>query len=176
MTMTATPTTEPPDPNELRDASKILALAARPALRPVDYLVAEAELARDPAWITRAFRDVADLDLAAAPKVEGAPLAWHANPPRADQLEHWRLRAKYAYEAAGDVHARNAALLVYAWCIAAALVHFNELRSSQPREDIDQLLAGVATVLPEPYASLPRRALHIDAPNPPESNAVAHAR
>jgi hypothetical protein len=167
---TAVPGTSPaPDPAELRDASKILALAAGPALRPVDFLLAESQLTRDPAWVVRAFRDVAELDLAPAPAVRGTPLAWHVDAPTLEAIDAWRARAKFAFEAAGDVHARNAALLVYGWCIAAALVHFGVVRSSQPREEIDQLLAGIAAVMPEPYASLARRALHID------SAAVAHA-
>ena len=148
--------------DELAVASKILALAAGPALRPVDFLLAEAQATRDAAWTAHAFRDVAQTDVgSAAPPAMGTPLSWTSDAPTLNAIHAWRVRAKFAFEAAGDVHARNAALLVYAWCIAAALVHFRTLPSSQPREEIDQLLAGIASALPEPYASLPRRALHI---------------
>ena len=170
-TTTLPPFAPPPDPGELQAASKILALAAGPALRPVDFLLAESRLARDGNWTTRAFREVAALDLAPAPAVRGLPLAWHADAPLLDAIDAWRTRAKFAFEAAGDVHARNAALLVYGWSIAAALVHHGVLRSSQPREEIDQLLAGIAAALPEPHASLPRRALHIAGEEAAESHA-----
>lgn len=153
---------DPTETDELRVASKILALAAAPALRPVDFLIAESRLVRDPHWFARAFSEVAALELGAAvPPASGDPTAWHAHAPATAVLEAWRSRSKFAFEAAGDVHARNAALLVYAWCIAASLVHHGTLGSSQPREDVDQLLAEVATALPEPFASLPRRALHV---------------
>lgn len=171
-TTTVPPLAPPPDPGELRAASKILALAAGPALRPVDFLVAESRLARDAGWTTRAFGEVAALDLAPAPAVRGLPLAWHADAPMLEAIEAWRTRAKFAFEAAGDVHARNAALLVYGWCVAAALVHHGVVRSSQPREEIDQLLAGIAAALPEPHASLPRRALHIAG----DATTERHAR
>lgn len=170
-TNTPAPPAPPPDPGELRAASKILALAAGPALRPVDFLLAESRLARDPGWSTRAFGEIAALDLAPAPAVHGLPLAWHADAPPLDAIDAWRTRAKFAFEAAGDVHARNAALLVYGWCVAAALVHHGVLRSSQPREEIDQLLAGIAAALPEPHASLPRRALHIAGDTATECHA-----
>lgn len=154
--------TDPSPTDDLKVASKILALAALPALRPVDFLLAESQLARDPAWIARAFGEIATLEIAGAPAAAGDPLAWHAATPARELVDAWRVRAKFAYESAGDVHSRNAALLVYAWSIAATLVHYRSLPSSQPREDIDQLLAEVATALPEPLASLPRRALHVE--------------
>ena len=147
---------------ELEVASKILALAAGPALRPVDFLLAEAQSTRDASWTARAFNDNAPTDVgAAAPAAVGTPLSWNADAPTIDAIHAWRVRAKFAFEAAEDVHTRNAALLVYGWCLAAALVHFGVLASSQPREEVDQLLAGIATALPEPFASLPRRALHV---------------
>jgi len=153
---------DPRSKDDLEVASKILTLAALPALRPVDFLLAESQLACDPAWIARAFREVAALEVEGAPVAAGDPLAWHAATPARELVDAWRIRAKFAYESAGDVHARNAALLVYAWTVAATLVHHRALPSSQPREDIDQLLAEVATALPEPLASLPRRALHVE--------------
>lgn len=153
---------EPASVDDLRVASKILALAAAPALRPVDFLVAESQLARDRRWFTRAFEEVAATELGdAVPAAEGDPSEWHERAPAPAALDAWRARAKFAFEAAGDVHARNAALLVYAWSIAASLVHHGRLASTQPREDLDQLLAEIATVIPEPHASLPRRALHV---------------
>ncbi len=155
--------TEPASQDELRVASKLLALAAGPALRPVDFLIAEAQSTRDEAWTRRAFDEVARIDIGtSAPRAIGMPLAWNGDAPLLESIEAWRVRAKFAFESAEDVHARNGALLVYGWCIAAALVHFGRLLTSQSREDVDQLLAGIATALPEPLAALPRRALLVD--------------
>ena len=174
--MTST-TPRPPHDDELSAASKILALAAGPALRPVDFLVAESRVTRDPAWIAHAFREVAALDLAPAPSVSvsgsgsgsvsgsgsGDPLAWHLHAPPLAEIQAWRARAKFAFEAAENVHARNTALLVYGWCVAIALTQHQIMPTSQPREDVEQLLAELATVLPEPQATVVRNAMLIEA-------------
>ena len=171
--MSTSNTTLPPNDDELSAASKILALAAGPALRPVDFLVAESRVTRDPAWIAHAFREVAALDLAPAPSVSvsvsvsgsgsGDPLAWHLHAPPLAEIQAWRARAKFAFEAAEDVHARNTALLVYGWCVAIALTQHQIMPTSQPREDVEQLLAELATVLPEPQATVVRNAMLIEA-------------
>ena len=173
MSMSTSNTTLPPNDDELSAASKILALAAGPALRPVDFLVAESRVTRDPAWIAHAFREVAALDLAPAPSVSvsvsvsgsgsGDPLAWHLHAPPLAEIQAWRARAKFAFEAAEDVHARNTALLVYGWCVAIALTQHQIMPTSQPREDVEQLLAELATVLPEPQATVVRNAMLIEA-------------
>lgn len=171
--MSTSNTTLPPNDDELSAASKILALAAGPALRPVDFLVAESRVTRDPAWIAHAFREVAALDLAPAPSVSvsvsvsgsgsGDPLAWHLHAPPLAEIQAWRARAKFAFEAAENVHARNTALLVYGWCVAIALAQHQIMPTSQPREDVEQLLAELATVLPEPQATVVRNAMLIEA-------------
>ena len=167
--MSTSNTTLPPNDDELSAASKILALAAGPALRPVDFLVAESRVTRDPAWIAHAFREVAALDLAPAPSVSvsgsgsGDPLAWHLHAPPLAEIQAWRARAKFAFEAAENVHARNTALLVYGWCVAIALTQHQIMPTSQPREDVEQLLAELATVLPEPQATVVRNAMLIEA-------------
>ena len=173
MSMSTSNTTLPPNDDELSAASKILALAAGPALRPVDFLVAESRVTRDPAWIAHAFREVAALDLAPAPSVSvsgsgsgsgsGDPLAWHLHAPPLAEIQAWRARAKFAFEAAENVHARNTALLVYGWCVAIALTQHQIMPTSQPREDVEQLLAELATVLPEPQATVVRNAMLIEA-------------
>jgi hypothetical protein len=173
MSMSTSNTTLPPNDDELSAASKILALAAGPALRPVDFLVAESRVTRDPAWIAHAFREVAALDLAPAPSVSvsgsgsgsgsGDPLAWHLHAPPLAEIQAWRARAKFAFEAAEDVHARNTALLVYGWCVAIALTQHQIMPTSQPREDVEQLLAELATVLPEPQATVVRNAMLVEA-------------
>lgn len=173
MSMSTSNTTLPPNDDELSAASKILALAAGPALRPVDFLVAESRVTRDPAWIAHAFREVAALDLAPAPSVSvsvsvsgsgsGDPLAWHLHAPPLAEIQAWRARAKFAFEAAENVHARNTALLVYGWCVAIALAQHQIMPTSQPREDVEQLLAELATVLPEPQATVVRNAMLIEA-------------
>ncbi len=173
--MSTSNTTLPPNDDELSAASKILALAAGPALRPVDFLVAESRVTRDPAWIAHAFCEVAALDLAPAPSVSvsgsvsgsgsgsGDPLAWHLHAPPLAEIQAWRARAKFAFEAAEDVHARNTALLVYGWCVAIALTQHQIMPTSQPREDVEQLLAELATVLPEPQATVVRNAMLVEA-------------
>ena len=60
------------------------------------------------------------------------------------EIQAWRARAKFAFEAAEDVHARNTALLVYGWCVAIALAQHQIMPTSQPREDVEQLLAELA--------------------------------
>lgn len=165
--MSTSNTTLPPNDDELSAASKILALAAGPALRPVDFLVAESRVTRDPAWIAHAFCEVAALDLAPAPSVSGSgsgdPLAWHLHAPPLAEIQAWRARAKFAFEAAENVHARNTALLVYGWCVAIALTQHQIMPTSQPREDVEQLLAELATVLPEPQATVVRNAMLVEA-------------
>ena len=133
-------------------AHSISAAVTRGGIRPVDFAVEELRRAQDrAAWIEAA------LHLALGGGGPGGGIARMEDlvktaRPR-EELDELRRRATMAFGGATRVEARNAALVAYAFVVAAGLVHHRALLSSQPREEIEVLLAELAGVLGEPFAS-----------------------
>ena len=133
-------------------AHSISAAVTRGGIRPVDFAVEELRRAEDrAAWIEAALR----LALSGGSPGSGNAcvddLVRTARPR--EELDELRRRATMAFGGATRVEARNAALVAYAFVVAAGLVHHRALLSSQPREEIEVLLAELAGVLGEPFAS-----------------------
>lgn len=126
-------------------AHSISAIVATGGIKPVDFAVEELRRANDlEAWLERAIAKVVG---AAGPRrlvAEGASR---------DELERMRHAATMAFGGAARVEERNAALVSYAFVVAAGLVHHGVLLSSQPRGEIEVMLAELAGVFGEPFAS-----------------------
>lgn len=130
-------------------AHSISAVVAAGGIKPVDFAVEEIRRAGDrevdrEAWLERAFSLIAGK--------AGARRLVSAAPTR-DELDRLRHAATMAFGGAAKVEERNAALVVYALVVAAGLVHHGLLLSSQPRTEIDVMLAELAGILGEPFAS-----------------------
>lgn len=126
-------------------AHSISAVVAAGGIKPVDFAVEEIRRSGDrEAWLERAFSLIAGK--------AGARSLLSAASSR-DELDRLRHAATMAFGGAAKVEERNAALVVYALVVAAGLVHHGLLLSSQPRTEIDVMLAELAGILGEPFAS-----------------------
>lgn len=126
-------------------AHSISAIVVTGGIKPVDFAVEELRRAGDrEAWLERAVVKVVGF---AAPRRLVAEVASR------DELDRMRHAATMAFGGATKVEERNAALVAYAFVVAAGLVHHDVLLSSQPRAEIDVMLAELAGVLGEPFAS-----------------------
>lgn len=126
-------------------AHSISAIVAAEGIKPVDFAVEELRRAGDrDAWLERAVVKVVG---SASPRRLVAEVASR------DELDRMRHAATMAFGGATKVEERNAALVAYAFVVAAGLVHHGVLLSSQPRAEIDVMLAELAGVLGEPFAS-----------------------
>ena len=74
-------------------------------------------------------------------------------------IDRMRLAAKAEFHESATVRERNAALLVYAAAIAAALDRFGMLLTSQSHEEVDTLLAGAARCVHPEWAAMFDRAI-----------------
>ncbi|MFZ9916548.1 MAG: hypothetical protein ACO3IB_14610 [Phycisphaerales bacterium] len=134
-------------PLDLKSAQRLCTVAAAVGMRPVDALVEQASHERRPRWALEAARGlVPDIERLGA----SGPL---------DEIDRVRAVAKANFHESSTIRERNAALLVYAATIAAALDRFGVLRSSQGREEIDTLLAGVAGCVHPEWSALFDRAI-----------------
>lgn len=136
-------------------AHSISAVVTGGGIRPVDFAVEELRRAQDrDAWLRAAFR---------------ATLAERAPEPGElvrgcvgrEALDAMRRQATLAFGSAARVESRNAALVVYALAVAAGLVQHRALLSSQPRGEIDLMLAELAGVLGEPFAGFLESAVRV---------------
>ncbi len=132
---------------DLQAAQRLCSAAVAVGMRPVDALVEQALHERDPQWALRAAQAVAP---GIARLLDDGPLA---------EIDRVRVLAKTGFHESSTVRERNAALLVYALTIAAALDRFGTLLTSQGREELDTLLAGVARCVPQEWATLLDRAI-----------------
>lgn len=144
-----------PDPHAV---GRLLRLALTPAVQPADLLLEHGLSQRDWAWILMA------LDGASA--AVGRPGMrvgdWCITAPASDELAAVRADAKRRFESAGATPSRCAALFVYAWCVAASLVHRGTTGSSEPRDAVDGLLGAAATVAPPELRDFIDRAILVE--------------
>lgn len=132
---------------DLQAAQRLYSAAVAVGMRPVDALVEQALHERDPQWAVRAAQGTApDIIRLLA---EGS----------LGEIDRVRVHSKAGFHESSTVRERNAALLVYALTIAAALDRFGALLTSQGREELDTLLAGVARCVPHDWAALLDRAI-----------------
>lgn len=132
---------------DLRTARQICSAAAAVGMRPVDALVEQASHERRPQWALEAAR-------ALVPDIERVLGAGDL-----EEIDRVRTAAKASFHESSVVRERNAALLVYAATIAAALDRFGVLCTSQAREEVDTLLAGVARCVHPEWAAMFDRAI-----------------
>jgi len=136
-----------PSSLDLQAAQRLCTAAVAVGMRPVDALVEQALHERDPRWALEAARTVTP-DIARL--LADAPL---------DEIDRIRIHAKAGFHESRTVRERNASLLVYALAIAAALDRFGQLLTSQGREELDTLLAGVARCVHPEWSALLDRAI-----------------
>jgi hypothetical protein len=132
---------------DLKTAQRLCSAAAAVGMRPVDALTEQAAHERRPQWALEAARGVApDIErvLALGDLVD---------------IDRMRLAAKAEFHESATVRERNAALLVYAAAIAAALDRFGMLLTSQAHEEVDTLLAGAARCVHPEWAAMFDRAI-----------------
>ena len=123
----------------------ISAIVVTGGIKPVDFAVEELRRATDrEAWLEGAVGKVVG---------PAAPRRLVAEGASREELDRMRHAATMAFGGATRVEERNAALVAYAFVVAAGLVHHGVLLSSQPRGEIDVMLAELAGVLGEPFAS-----------------------
>ncbi|MEY5031274.1 MAG: hypothetical protein RL354_305 [Planctomycetota bacterium] len=116
-------------------ASRLLRLALQPSVQSADLMIEYALSQRDTRWVDAAFRGV------------GAALPGEAI-PTSSELRSWREKAKLRFDQGSTFDERAGALFVYAWCVAASIVHFGSTGSSQRRDVIDGLLGAAASIAP----------------------------
>lgn len=132
---------------DLKSAQRLCTVAAAVGMRPVDELVEQASHERRPQWALEAARSV-------APDIERVLASGDVA-----EIDRMRIAAKAGFHESASVRERNAALLVYAVAIAAALDRFGVLLTSQPHEEVDTLLAGAARCVHPEWASMFDRAI-----------------
>ncbi len=150
---------------DLRTAQRLCSAAAAVGMRPVDALIEQAAHERRPQWALEAARGVApDLERVLAL----GELA---------EIDRMRLAARAGFHESASVREGNAALLVYAVAIAAALDRFGVLLTSQAHEEVDTLLAGAARCVHPEWAAMFDRAIvrhaHVRARGTHESRPPA---
>lgn len=128
-------------------ALRLCAAAAATGLRPVDVLLEQHSHERAPEWSIDAARRI-------APAIEQV-----LSSGSLVEIESLRILGKSRFHESESVRDRNAALVVFALCIAAGLDRFGKALSAQPPEEIDVLLAGVARCVPEPWCAMIDRAI-----------------
>lgn len=128
-------------------ALRLCAAAAGTGLRPVDVLLEQHSHERAPDWSIDAARRI-------APAIEQV-----LSSGTLTEIESLRIIGKSRFHESDSVRDRNAALLVFALCIAAGLDRFGKTLSAQPSEEVDVLLAGVARCVPEPWGAMIDRAI-----------------
>ncbi|MEY4118308.1 MAG: hypothetical protein RLZZ116_1636 [Planctomycetota bacterium] len=136
-----------PFPLDLKTAQRLCSAAADAGMRPVDGLVEQASHERRPQWALEAARGL-------APDIERVIASGDLA-----EIDRMRVAAKAGFHESASVRERNAALLVYAVAIAAALDRFGELLTSQPHEEVDTLLAGAARCVHPEWAAMFDRAI-----------------
>jgi hypothetical protein len=120
-------------------------VAASTGLRPVDALLEQDAHQRDRRWSIGAATTV-------LPDIECV-----LSQGSIEALDRARVAGKTWFHESSTVRERNAGLLVYALAIAASLDRFGRSLTTQPQEEIDQLLSGVAPcVVPEWRAMIDR--------------------
>jgi hypothetical protein len=137
---------------------RLLRLALTPAVQPADLLLEHGLAQRDAAWIADA------LDAASCEAQRPGPSLrdWPASAPDQALLTAVRAASKRRFESADATPARCASLFVYAWCIAASLVHRGTTGSSEPRDAVDGLLGAAATVAPPGLREFLDRAILVE--------------
>lgn len=136
-------------------ATRLLHLALAPAVQPADLLLEHALAQRDVRWFHEALaRHASEATLS-----EGSPAGWCMKAPDAGELASLRSQSKRAYESALTSAARCEALFVYAFCVAASIVHLGTTASSERRDQIDSLLGAAAAAAPDDLREFLERAL-----------------
>jgi hypothetical protein len=136
-------------------ASRLLHLALAPAVQPADILLEHALAQRDPSWVYAALDRIARETATSRPN----PGAWIRTRPDADQIVSLRVRAKIAFEASPTIAARCEALFVYAYAVAASILHTGSTGSAERRDAIDALLGAAAAAAPAEVREFLERAL-----------------
>lgn len=132
---------------DLKTAQRLCTAASTVGMRPIDELVEQASHERRPQWALEAARSVVpDIDV-----VLGSGTL--------DEIDRMRALAKAGFHESATVRERNAALVVYAAAIAAALDRFGVLQTTQAREEVDTLLAGAARCAHPEWAAMFDRAI-----------------
>lgn len=132
---------------DLKTAQRLCSAAVDVGMRPIDGLVEQASHERRPQWALEAARG-------AAPDIERVIASGELT-----EIDRMRVAAKAGFHESTSVRERNAALLVYAVAIAAALDRFGALLTTQPDEEVDTLLAGAARCVHPEWAAMFDRAI-----------------
>jgi hypothetical protein len=144
---------------------RLLRLAAAPAIQPADLLLDHAMSQSDDGWITRALDHAHAISGAAGPH----PSTWTVAAPTPEWLRIVRSASKRRFESSSELPARCEALLGYAWCLAACLVHHGHTGSTETRDQVDGLLGATAAVVPHPMREFLSQAILIGSDERPRA-------
>lgn len=134
-----------PGPIEPGRARGLLKLSLTAAPRPIDELLHQLEQPDGRVWLVHAMP--AHIDRAELTHLIHGKLPLYAIIERKD-------RSKTSIVEAETKDAAMAALAVYCLCVASAIVHFNQLISTQSWRTWQVFLADLADVAPEEWRSL----------------------
>lgn len=137
-------------PGELADATvtQLLALGVSRQQRPVDRLIERLAAPDGPGWFDLQTR-TPTMSAGGDPAAGLARGAWGLV-----QVDRFKDTCKLKALTDPDTSARLTALAAYFIAIASAIVHHRRLITSQPPKELEEVLAELAGVTPEPWSGL----------------------